>query len=219
MNGILAIGTWLSWIGPPIGRVRTSWHLVVDRSTTGSNWVDEMETGRTEPHLKGSARPKSTKATTFCQGEGRGFESRLPLSKSRLLAGLMRIARLIEFTISAHHRPPLAHHGTRLERWMQPGVRFVSEGLISYELRVYAGTDPVSRRRRWLTRTVRGDRSDALRELKALAARANIAQAVGAHTTVTALLDQWFARGRSTWSPTTIRNLTDRRAPPQAGSW
>ena len=78
----------------------------------------------------------------------------------------------------------------------------------SIELRVYGGTDPSSGKRRWLTRTVRGDRSDALRELKALAAYANIAPAVGAHTTVAALLDQWFARGRSTWSPTTIRNLT-----------
>ncbi len=40
----------------------------------------------------------------------------------------------------------------------------------SIELRVYGGTDPSSGKRRWLTRTVRGDRSDALRELKALAA-------------------------------------------------
>ena len=69
------------------------------------------------------------------------------------------------------------------------------------------GTDPASGRRRWLTRTVRGtDRTH--RELKAFAAYANIAPAVGAHTTVAALLDQWFARGRSTWSPTTVRNLT-----------
>ena len=81
-------------------------------------------------------------------------------------------------------------------------------GTNSFELRVYGGTDPASGRRRWLTRTVRGNRSDALRELKALAAHANVAPAVGAHTTVGALLDQWFARGRSTWSPTTIRNLT-----------
>jgi Phage integrase, N-terminal SAM-like domain len=78
----------------------------------------------------------------------------------------------------------------------------------SFELRVYRGTDPSSGRRRWLTRTVRGDRSAALRELKALAVHANIAPAVGAHTTVAALLDQWFAGGRSTWSPTTTRNLT-----------
>ena len=77
----------------------------------------------------------------------------------------------------------------------------------SFELRVYGGTDPASGKRRWLTRTVRGDRSAALRELKALAAHANIAPAVGAHTTVAALLDQWFARGRASWSPTTVRNL------------
>ena len=55
---------------------------------------------------------------------------------------------------------------------------------------------------------LRGDRSEALRELKALAEHANIAPAVGAHTTVAALLDHWFARSRVTWSPTTIRNLT-----------
>ncbi len=81
-------------------------------------------------------------------------------------------------------------------------------GSDSFELRVYGGTDPSSGKRRWLTRTVRGDRSAALRELKALAAHANIAPAVGAQTTVAALLDQWFAHGRVTWSPTTIRNLT-----------
>jgi hypothetical protein len=71
-------------------------------------------------------------------------------------------------------------------------------GTGSFELRVYGGTDPVAGRRRWLTRSVRSDRSDALRELKALAAHANIAPAVGAHTTVAALRDQWFAGGRST---------------------
>ena len=61
----------------------------------------------------------------------------------------------------------------------------------SFELRVYAGTDPISGKRRWLTRTVRGDRSAAMRELEALAAHANIAPAVGAHATVATLLDQW----------------------------
>jgi integrase len=81
-------------------------------------------------------------------------------------------------------------------------------GSDSFELRVYGGTDPASGKRRWLTRTVRGDRSAAVRELKALAAHANIAPAVGSHTTVAALLEQWFAHGRATWSPTTIRNLT-----------
>ena len=58
-----------------------------------------------------------------------------------------------------------------------------------------------------MTRTVRGTRADAQRELKVLAARANVAPAVGAHTTVGELLDQWLARGRTGWSPTTVRNL------------
>jgi integrase len=90
----------------------------------------------------------------------------------------------------------------------------------SFELRVYGGTDPITGKRRWLTRTVRGGRSEALRELKALAAHANIAPAVGAHTTVAALLDEWFARSRATWSPTTIRNLTsivERHLKPRLG--
>ena len=58
-----------------------------------------------------------------------------------------------------------------------------------------------------MTRTVRGTRADAQRELKVLAAHANVAPAVGAQTTVAELLDQWFARGRVSWSPTTVRNL------------
>ncbi len=77
----------------------------------------------------------------------------------------------------------------------------------SFELRVYCGTDPDTGKRRWMTRTVRGTRADAQRELKVLAAHANVAPAVGAQTTVAELLDQWFARGRVSWSPTTVRNL------------
>ncbi len=34
-------------------------------------------------------------------------------------------------------------------------------GSSSFELRVYAGTDPRSGKRRWLTRTVLGNRADA----------------------------------------------------------
>ena len=80
-------------------------------------------------------------------------------------------------------------------------------GSSSYELRVYAGTDPSTGKRRWLTRTTRGDRADALYELKALAAHANLEPAVGARTTMTELFDVWFERGRSGWSPITSRNL------------
>ena len=171
-----------------------------------------MDILRTGQQVRRLARtPKTNSNTFFCQGEGRGFESSLPLSKSRPLAGLMRIARLIEFSFSAHRCPLLPITcPSRDKAGAMDAVRVSirQRGSGSFELRVYGGTDPVSGKRRWLTRTVRGDRSAALRELKALTAHANIAPAVGAHTTVAALLDQWFARGRSTWSPTTIRNLT-----------
>jgi integrase len=80
-------------------------------------------------------------------------------------------------------------------------------GTGSFELRVYAGTDPDTGRRRWVTRTVRGTRAEAQRQLGELSAHANIAPAVGARTTVAELLDQWFAKGRTRWSPTTVRNL------------
>src|SRR3984957_10550139 len=69
-----------------------------------------------------------------CQGEGRGFESRLSLSKSQLLAGRMRLARRIEFTFSAHHCPSLAHHGTRHSVSPSPtGPDYVKSASLSLE--------------------------------------------------------------------------------------
>ena len=93
-------------------------------------------------------------------------------------------------------------------------------GTGSFELRVYVGTDPDTGRRRWVTRTVRGTRAEAQRQLAELSAHANIAPAVGARTTVGELLDQWFARGSTRWSPTTVRNLSsiiDRHLKPGLG--
>lgn len=80
-------------------------------------------------------------------------------------------------------------------------------GSSSWELRVYVGTDPDTGKRRWATRTVRGERSDAERALETLAALANVAPAVGARTTISELLAQWMARGSGTWAPTTLRNV------------
>lgn len=93
-------------------------------------------------------------------------------------------------------------------------------GTGSTELRVYAGTDPDTGRRRWVTKTVRGTREDAERELQALSARANIAPAVGARTTMAELLDQWFARGSAGWPPATVRSvgsIVDHHLKPEIG--
>ena len=101
---------------------------------------------------------------------------------------------------------------------MKGSVR--QRGTSSWELRVYVGTDPGSGRRRWATRTVRGSRSEAERELARLAAQANVAPALGARTTMGELLDQWYARGCAGWSPATARNvgsIVERHLRPHLG--
>jgi integrase len=94
-------------------------------------------------------------------------------------------------------------------------------GANSWELRVYHGTDPATGRRRYATRTVRGSRTRAQRELADLAALANVAPAVGARTTVVELLERWFAASAPNWAPTTVRNtrsIIDRYLVPGLGS-
>jgi hypothetical protein len=53
--------------------------VVVERSTTGADTVDGLETGLTERHC-GGVEPTCRTEKSPCQGERRGFESRLPLS-------------------------------------------------------------------------------------------------------------------------------------------
>ena len=53
---------------------------IVERSTTAACWMDGLETGWTEPHVHGTCGTQKDKKHSPCQGEGRGFESRLPLS-------------------------------------------------------------------------------------------------------------------------------------------
>jgi integrase len=94
-------------------------------------------------------------------------------------------------------------------------------GANSWELRVYQGTDPTTGRRRYATRTVRGSRTQAQRELVELAAVANVAPIVGARTTIAELLERWFATSAPNWAPTTVRNtrsIIDRHLAPGLGS-
>lgn len=79
-------------------------------------------------------------------------------------------------------------------------------GTNSWELRVYGGTDPITGRRRWHTRTVRGSRTEAQSELVNLAAVANVAPAVGARVTLAELLERWLGVSAPSWAPTTVRN-------------
>ena len=86
---------------------------------------------------------------------------------------------------------------------MQGSLRQRSTG--SWELRVFIGRDPTSRRRIVRSVTVRGSRADAERELAAMVAAAQAERAVGVRSSVGELLEAWFAVASTGWAPTTIR--------------
>jgi integrase len=84
---------------------------------------------------------------------------------------------------------------------------------------VYVGRDPVTRRKRYLTRTVRGGKRDAQRALAALIVEVG---AMGAprRGTFRELLDEWFAHAEKDFSPKTAletRRFLDRAVIPRLG--
>lgn len=93
-------------------------------------------------------------------------------------------------------------------------------GRNSWKIRVYSGTDPETGERRQLSRTVRGSRTQAQRELRSLAAFANVGPSVGARTTLGELLDRWFTANEAGWATTTVRStwsIIDRQLRPKLG--
>jgi integrase len=78
-----------------------------------------------------------------------------------------------------------------------------SRGPNSWQLRVYAGIDASSGRKRWVTRTVRGSEREARRALKRFLEDADNARVYSG--SVTDLLDRWFAAASTDWSASTIR--------------
>ncbi|MGE0309540.1 MAG: tyrosine-type recombinase/integrase [Acidimicrobiia bacterium] len=101
---------------------------------------------------------------------------------------------------------------------MQGSIRQRSTG--SFELRVFIGVDPMTKRRRYRSTTVRGGRGDAERHLAAMVAAVEAARAVGVRSTVSELLEAWFAVASTSWAPTTIRqtrSVLDRYLHPHLG--
>ncbi len=93
-------------------------------------------------------------------------------------------------------------------------------GAASWELRVYAGIDPDTGRRRYRTATVRGNRADAERGLANLIAEVRADRAVGATSTLSEVLEAWFAIAAVSWAPTTVRqtrSVLDRYLHPHLG--
>ena len=86
---------------------------------------------------------------------------------------------------------------------MHGSIRQRSSG--SYELRVFTGTDPASGKRCYRSKTVRGNRAEAERELAAMVEIVGRGPSVASSTTVGELLEQWFTVASANWSPTTVR--------------
>jgi integrase len=77
-------------------------------------------------------------------------------------------------------------------------------GKDAWELRVYQGIDPDTRRQRWLTKTVHGTQRFARRALEDLVAEADRARIRAG--TLADLLDRWFEAASPGWAAPTVRH-------------
>ena len=73
----------------------------------------------------------------------------------------------------------------------------------SWELRAYAGTDPETGKRNWVSATVKGSRRAAQQELVELVSRIDFPRRMTSKATVAKLLTDWFDAVSPNWSPTT----------------
>ncbi len=79
----------------------------------------------------------------------------------------------------------------------------------SWELRVYAGRDVVTGRKRWVTKTVRGGKREAQRALAAMVADNDRRAHSHTNATVGELLEEWFALAGPGYSPKGARETRD----------
>jgi integrase len=96
-------------------------------------------------------------------------------------------------------------------RQRQPGV---------WEVRLEAGRDPVTGRRRQISQSVKGTKRDARKVLNELAAKADLGRFGGTTTTFRQLSEQWLRLAGNDLSPTTLRtyqNLLSKRILPAIG--
>lgn len=84
---------------------------------------------------------------------------------------------------------------------MRGSMRQRSAG--SWELRAFVGRDPLTGRRQYVTKTFRGGRREAERELAALVSSAETARPT-ASMTVGEALEQWYEHAKPQLSPSTV---------------
>ena len=86
---------------------------------------------------------------------------------------------------------------------MRGGLRERSPGV--WEVRAEAGRDPVSGKRRQISRTVRGTKREAQRKLNALLAELDQGTHVGSEATFADVAERWLDISGGDLSPTTLR--------------
>lgn len=102
---------------------------------------------------------------------------------------------------------------------MSGSLRQKTKGV--WEVRFDGGRDPLTGRRRQISRSVRGSRRDAQQVMNALVAEADAGGFIGTSTTFEQLCIQWLALAENDLSPTTLRrykNLLSKRILPALGS-
>jgi integrase len=90
----------------------------------------------------------------------------------------------------------------------------------AWQLRVYAGLDPVTGEKRWLSQTVKGGKRAAQRVLAGMVAQVDRGTAV-TDATFGQLLEKWFEVRAPDWSPRTVvehRSVIERHIRPRIGA-
>ena len=98
---------------------------------------------------------------------------------------------------------------------------FMRQRGASWELRVFLGRDPVTGKKRYATKTVRGGKREAQSALAAMITEAERGSMARTTATVGELLDAWFEFAAPDFSPKTVketRGYIDRSLMPALGT-
>src|SRR5829696_692614 len=88
----------------------------------------------------------------------------------------------------------------------------------AWELRVYIGIDPVTRKQRYAVKSFRGGKREAQRLLAEMVLDAQRGHSVRRTATVGELLEAWFEQAAQDFSPKTVketRGIIDRNLLPE----
>lgn len=90
----------------------------------------------------------------------------------------------------------------------------------AWELRVYLGRDVVTGKKRYTTRTVKGGKREAQRQLNEMLVAVERGSGAATNATVAELLEAWFEQAQRDFSPKTVREtrgFIDRNLLPGLG--